>query len=121
MYHFDSFNQQHHAVQVVEEAQRRAGETLEKTQFEKREALEAEMPGYKGIKHHITQDEVSRRRLSLHQNSIRVGDLDLGTGVASGVTPNGGTSAGTAAVFSAVGNRSQDRMERGARASGAGD
>lgn len=43
------------AVQVVEEAQRKAGEQIEKTEFEKREALEAEMPGFAGIKHHVTQ------------------------------------------------------------------
>ena len=65
-------------MQVVEEAKRKAGEPVEKTEFEKREALEAEMPGYAGIKHHVTQDEVTRRRLSFHQTSLQDGaDLHM--------------------------------------------
>lgn len=103
--------------QVIQEAQRRAGETIEKTEFEKREALEAEMPGFAGIKHHVTQDEVSRRRLSLQQNSVREEfkgqDLKRASQEgASGATPNGGSGAGPG-VFLSLSNREHDRMEKG--------
>jgi hypothetical protein len=54
---------------VVAEAARAEGAT-QRTAAETREALEAEMPGYIGIKHHVTQEEVSRRRLSLHQQEL---------------------------------------------------
>jgi hypothetical protein len=103
----------------VEEAQRHAGERIEKTETEKREALDTEMPGFAGIKHHITQDELSRRRLSLHQNSLREarehhtepGEVVRGDGAA----PNVGASAGASpGIFSALSfNSTHDRMEKG--------
>lgn len=89
---------------------------MEKTEFEKREALEAEMPGFAGIKHHLTQDELSRRRLSLHQNSLRGSQElhNLTSGEGASRSPKGSPVGGAGAVFSAVGNSSaDDRMERG--------
>lgn len=49
---------------VVQEAAQREG-ARNRDAYEAREALESELPGFAGIKHHITAEELVRRRRSL--------------------------------------------------------
>ena len=48
----------------MREAAAREG-AKEQDQYEQREALESELPGFAGIKHHVTAEELVRRRRSL--------------------------------------------------------
>lgn len=102
-------------MQVVDEAKRKAGEPVEQTEFEKREALEAEMPGYAGIKHHVTQDEITRRRHNLQQNTLREADDLHVRSSASFEHPYRPSVDSNAPLFDGAGSgaAAQDHMENG--------
>lgn len=67
---------------VVRETAAREG-AARHSDYERREALEGEMPGFAGIKHHISQDEMAVRR----RNSVALED---GAGVSGGSGGLGG-------------------------------
>lgn len=67
---------------VVEEAAAREG-AARRSEYERREALEGEMPGFAGIKHHISEDEMVVRR----RNSVALDDGAGGSGGVAGAFP----------------------------------
>lgn len=84
---------------VVQEAAQREG-TSRRSEYETREALAGELPGFAGIKHHISEDEMMERR----RNSVALED-------------GGGATAATGAGVLSMRRRSS-KAERSSREHG---